>query len=585
ADAPSTIDARRATTLLGIDDPDFTLRSSSIDGVATLNVSSSGPNFGNIVIADDGSNQSSTVQLTEGVFVNEPGSSFRFELTAQPFVSLNASGTGTDFINRGTFDLTNIPDLPPTFDLEIIGSANIINEGLVQKTGPGAARIRNSFDNEADVLIQDGILRFDDSDFNGDPDEGPLDFDPFGGGRYVVEGSGEWALSPQTNDIITIRSDVTIRGASAKGPAITGISGILRLEGAQQFVTSNLGVLGQLIIGSEASVTVTGFGAGLGNFDGSPDSPFQRVEAGIFIDAASATEYGRIEANGIFQFTNRSGGDEGRQNPTRINLNFVDGFNPDIGDQFDIIEADDIVGRLDAFISSVDPDADVPVIDLVDTDGGFGLPRSRVSINLVADADRPDPLEVVSRSFDPFDDEAIRITFNQDVSDFFQGTFRLNDGPATTDIDFVTRNKTTGELFFTGGNQTSFWEYDAATFTATRKFFTEPSKFFDTGEYEVVVLPQRINNPAGEPLVDPVVLEFTWLRGDANLDGKVDLADFGVLRANFGAQSTGTFQTGDFNGDRNVNLADFGILRANFGLTFNARSSSGATSLFADNER
>ncbi len=56
------------------------------------------------------------------------------------------------------------------------------------------------------------------------------------------------------------------------------------------------------------------------------------------------------------------------------------------------------------------------------------------------------------------------------------------------------------------------------------------------------------------------------LPGDANGDGVVNLADFGILRANFGSMM-GTFATGDFNGDMLVNLADFGILRANFGST------------------
>ncbi|MEM1011703.1 MAG: dockerin type I domain-containing protein, partial [Planctomycetota bacterium] len=56
------------------------------------------------------------------------------------------------------------------------------------------------------------------------------------------------------------------------------------------------------------------------------------------------------------------------------------------------------------------------------------------------------------------------------------------------------------------------------------------------------------------------------LPGDANGDGTVDLADFGILRANFGT-SMSTFEMGDFNGDGNVDLADFGILRANFGAT------------------
>jgi uncharacterized lipoprotein YddW (UPF0748 family) len=52
--------------------------------------------------------------------------------------------------------------------------------------------------------------------------------------------------------------------------------------------------------------------------------------------------------------------------------------------------------------------------------------------------------------------------------------------------------------------------------------------------------------------------------GDATGDRQVNLADFGILRANFGSIDADA-RTGDFNGDGLVNLADFGILRANFG--------------------
>ena len=51
--------------------------------------------------------------------------------------------------------------------------------------------------------------------------------------------------------------------------------------------------------------------------------------------------------------------------------------------------------------------------------------------------------------------------------------------------------------------------------------------------------------------------------GDANADGKVDLTDFGILKANFGSGTTAA--QGDFNGDAKVDLTDFGILKDNFG--------------------
>ena len=56
------------------------------------------------------------------------------------------------------------------------------------------------------------------------------------------------------------------------------------------------------------------------------------------------------------------------------------------------------------------------------------------------------------------------------------------------------------------------------------------------------------------------------LPGDANNDGSVTIADFAILRANFGTTGS-SFDMGDFNEDGSVTIADFAILRANFGST------------------
>jgi hypothetical protein len=53
------------------------------------------------------------------------------------------------------------------------------------------------------------------------------------------------------------------------------------------------------------------------------------------------------------------------------------------------------------------------------------------------------------------------------------------------------------------------------------------------------------------------------LPGDANLDRKVDLTDFGILKAHFGGAGTRT--EGDFNHDGLIDLTDFGLLKQNFG--------------------
>ncbi|MEM1011101.1 MAG: PEP-CTERM sorting domain-containing protein, partial [Planctomycetota bacterium] len=62
-------------------------------------------------------------------------------------------------------------------------------------------------------------------------------------------------------------------------------------------------------------------------------------------------------------------------------------------------------------------------------------------------------------------------------------------------------------------------------------------------------------------------IDFDKTGGDADFDLDVDLADFGILRANFGRTDNPRFQDGDFNEDDAVDLADFGILRANFGTS------------------
>ncbi len=51
--------------------------------------------------------------------------------------------------------------------------------------------------------------------------------------------------------------------------------------------------------------------------------------------------------------------------------------------------------------------------------------------------------------------------------------------------------------------------------------------------------------------------------GDANVDGKVDLTDFGTLKANFGTE--GHFTDGDFSGNGQIDLSDLGLLKENFG--------------------
>lgn len=69
-------------------------------------------------------------------------------------------------------------------------------------------------------------------------------------------------------------------------------------------------------------------------------------------------------------------------------------------------------------------------------------------------------------------------------------------------------------------------------------------------------------NPAGLAS-GQVEVKYTLL-GDANLDGKVNGADFTIMAANFNQSVTNGWDKGDFNYDGSVNGADFTLLAQNF---------------------
>jgi hypothetical protein len=72
-----------------------------------------------------------------------------------------------------------------------------------------------------------------------------------------------------------------------------------------------------------------------------------------------------------------------------------------------------------------------------------------------------------------------------------------------------------------------------------------------------------------------VLIRYTYY-GDTNLDGRVNLSDFGILKANYGHTSGGEWYNGDFNYDNRVNLGDFGKLKSSYG---SAVINSGAASV------
>jgi hypothetical protein len=62
----------------------------------------------------------------------------------------------------------------------------------------------------------------------------------------------------------------------------------------------------------------------------------------------------------------------------------------------------------------------------------------------------------------------------------------------------------------------------------------------------------------------PATITVDVCPGDLNGDGRTDLADLGILLADFGCTPPGPC-VGDLNGDGNTDLADLGILLSDFG--------------------
>lgn len=103
--------------------------------------------------------------------------------------------------------------------------------------------------------------------------------------------------------------------------------------------------------------------------------------------------------------------------------------------------------------------------------------------------------------------------------------------------------------------------WNAATNTAT---FTLNNAVPD-GSYTATLAGAGVTDPAGNPLGSDYVHPFSFLNGDANLDGQVNSDDFNILAVHFG--QAGDFFDGDFSYNGLVNSDDFNILASRFGAT------------------
>ena len=141
-------------------------------------------------------------------------------------------------------------------------------------------------------------------------------------------------------------------------------------------------------------------------------------------------------------------------------------------------------------------------------------------------------------------------------------TFSEALADAPTAADFAVVNLTTGQAVSPGQLNVA---WDAGARTAYVTFPGFAAGVLPDGNYAATLAAGSVHDAAGNALAADAGLDFFALAGDATRDRAVDVADFAVLRANFGAAGT-VFSQGNFNYDAVVNAADFAILRAQFGL-------------------
>ncbi len=148
--------------------------------------------------------------------------------------------------------------------------------------------------------------------------------------------------------------------------------------------------------------------------------------------------------------------------------------------------------------------------------------------------------------------------------------FDMNVSVAVTDLTFVNNESDGTPVNLTGVTMT----YDAGTATALWDFTAVSG--METGVYTVTLHADNIRETAGL-LLDGngdgmggdnyVYTLLVARRGDADLDGDVDISDFNALLTHldpFGVESVKKWSQGNFDGDADVDISDFRQLVVNF---------------------
>jgi hypothetical protein len=194
-----------------------------------------------------------------------------------------------------------------------------------------------------------------------------------------------------------------------------------------------------------------------------------------------------------------------------------------------------------------------------DTPSGDGFAGGDYRAMFVVDVDTVAPTVDASRFAYATAPHALSFDFSENV------------GASLSVADLVLQNLTTSTTI---PSASISLDYDAGTNAATFAFPGFANGILPDGRYRATLGAAGITDRAGNALAANHVFEFTFLIGDANADGQVNLSDFNILAANFG-QSPRDFTQGDFTYNGTVNLDDFNLLASRFGASVAPASVTG----------
>jgi hypothetical protein len=536
--------------LFQLDDADATLLvTGSVEaGNGRLEIEADITNAGTIVLTSNTTNVLQDALLVvqqDTTFINAPTGVVRGEAGAQLSSGDRditvASGSSDGTRGPGTFRNLGLID----FDDGTSGRIDDINFGPEDATIENANDIvvRGGSDLQLAVLDNTGDILVDGASLVVGAETNIVDND--GGflfaGRITATNGGDVALP---SNRLQFNADLTVDGASTVNfNRLQANNGAIRLTGGADatiapFASQLFENRGILDLGVGSTLTIDGNAAFAGD-----SQPVLRT-------VIDATGQGLLDVDGTLDL-----GPPTATSTTRFDPDLAPGFDPSVNDRFTVVTAIDIVDAFDSFQGGLDPSGDILTAE-----------SSATNIDVViAPGPLPPAPSILGQAFEFETRLAVTFDFDQNVSAFLGRS------------DIVITNLDTSEVLPQSVGVLTFNETsNVATLDLTGQI--------SDGNYRLTVQASDISNAAGVPASGaPITLDFFVLTADATRSRGVDLADFTVLRNNFGSTS-GTLSTGDFNYDGTVDLADFTLLRNNFGASL-APPSSTLDLLFGDDER